>query len=144
MNLFLSTGLVDFKTARKAIDIIGKGLDVPLAMHVCGNLNNVFKDLTKFNIDILDCEFAGNNINIGILEDNLNLIKGKKIGFGCLDTASTEVDSYDDVLNLVKRGIDAVGRENLILDPDCGLRKASVDVACKKLETMTKVLNEVK
>ena len=141
---FLSTGLVDFKTARKAIDIIGKGLDVPLAMHVCGNLNNVFKDLTKFNIDILDCEFAGNNINIGILEDNVNLIKGKKIGFGCLDTASTEVDSYDDVLNLVKRGIDAVGKENMILDPDCGLRKASVNVACKKLETMTKVLNEVK
>ena len=32
----------------------------------------------------------------------------------------------------------------MILDPDCGLRKASVNVACKKLETMTKVLNEVK
>lgn len=140
---FLSTGLVDMNTARKAIDIIGKGLDVPLAMHVCGTLGSVFKDLTKFNIDILDCEFAGNNVNINILEENANLIKGKKIGFGCLDTASVEVDSYSDVLNLVKRGINAIGSENIILDPDCGLRKASPEVAYKKLETMTKVLKEV-
>ena len=62
------------------------------------------------------------------------------------DTKPEEIKELfgDDVLNLVKRGIDAVGKENMILDPDCGLRKASVNVACKKLETMTKVLNEVK
>lgn len=90
---FLSTGLVDLKVASKAIDIIGENLSVPLAMHVCGNLDNVFKDLIKFNIDILDCEFAGNDINIKILEENSSLIRNKKIGFGCLDTSINEVDS---------------------------------------------------
>ena len=33
---FLSTGMVDMKTAREAIDIIHDGLEIPLGMHVCG------------------------------------------------------------------------------------------------------------
>lgn len=59
------------KTAREAIDIIHDGLDIPLAMHVCGILDNAFKDLTRFNVDILDMEFAGNNVNMGVLEKML-------------------------------------------------------------------------
>ena len=111
---FLSTGLVDLKVASKAIDIIGENLSVPLAMHVCGNLDNVFKDLIKFNIDILDCEFAGNDINIKILEENSSLIRNKKIGFGCLDTSINEVDSKEKIegkLAYLTHHIDEVYRE---------------------------------
>ena len=86
---------MDLKVASEAIDIIGENLTVPLAMHVCGNLDSVFKDLIKFNIDILDCEFAGNDTNIKILEENASLVKNKKIGFGCLDTSINEVDSKE-------------------------------------------------
>ena len=49
---FLSTGMVDLKIAKKAIDIVGEDLTVPLAMHVCGNLKNVFEQLANFNVDI--------------------------------------------------------------------------------------------
>ena len=104
---FLSTGLVDLKVASKAIDIIGENLSVPLAMHVCGNLDNVFKDLIKFNIDILDCEFAGNDINIKILEENSSLIRNKKIGFGCLDTSINEVDSKENSENFSNNAVSA-------------------------------------
>ena len=58
---FLSTGMVDIGTAKEAISILSEGIDIPVAMHVCGNLSDVFKDLLKFDIDYLDCEFAGNN-----------------------------------------------------------------------------------
>ena len=90
---FLSTGMVDLKIAKKAIDIVGEDLTVPLAMHVCGNLKNVFEQLANFNVDILDCEFAGNDVNFNVLKDNLFLVNNKKIGFGCLDTSLNEVDS---------------------------------------------------
>ena len=139
---FLSTGMVDFKTARKAVDIISKSVDVPISMHVCGTLDNVFKELTKFNIDILDCEFAGNNVNLDVLRENASLIKNKKIGFGCIDTSLNKVDSYIDVQNLVREGIEIVGSENIILDPDCGLRRASEDVAFEKLQLVSKAVKE--
>ncbi len=137
---FLSTGMVEMKTAREAIDIIKDGLEVPLGMHVCGLLNNAFKDLAKFNVDILDMEFAGNNVNLGVLEENASLLSNKKVGFGCVDSSVNEVDDVNDVEELVKKAIEIVGKDNLLLDPDCGLRRAPKDVAFEKL----KLMNEIK
>lgn len=137
---FLSTGMVDMKTAREAIDILKDGLDVPLAMHVCGILKDAFADIAKFNVDILDFEFAGNNVNLDVLENNYSLISDKKIGFGCVDSSVNVVDERGDVDELVQRAIDIVGKDNLLLDPDCGLRRAPKDVAFEKL----KLMNEIK
>lgn len=139
---FLSTGLVDLDNAKEAIDIISERVDVPVSMHVCGTLDNVFKDLTRFNIDILDCEFAGNDVNLDVLKENVNLLKNKKLGFGCIDSSVNEVDSFEDVKNLVGEAISIVGKDNLILDPDCGLRKTSPDVAFEKLKLITKAEKE--
>lgn len=135
---FLSTGMVDFKVAREAIDIISKSVDIPISMHVCGNLDNVFKELTTFNVDILDFEFAGNKVNLKVLKENIDLLKNKKIGFGCIDTSINSLDSYVDVQNLVLEGIDILGSENIILDPDCGLRRAPEDIAFEKLKLISR------
>ncbi|MBO6123721.1 MAG: methionine synthase [Methanobrevibacter sp.] len=136
---FLSTGMVDMRVASEAIDILHENLEIPLAMHVCGTLDGVFKDLAKFNVDILDMEFAGNNVNIDVLEDNANLIHNKKIGFGCVDSSVNTVDNVDDVDDLVVRAINIVGKDNLLLDPDCGLRRAPKDVAFEKLRLMNQI-----
>lgn len=136
---FLSTGMVDMKTAREAISIIKDGLEIPLGMHVCGLLNDAFKDLTTFDIDILDMEFAGNNVNLGVLEENAYLLKDKKVGFGCVDSSVNEVDDISDIDELVSKAIEIVGKDNLILDPDCGLRRAPKDVAFEKLRLMNEI-----
>ncbi|WP_405269557.1 methionine synthase [Methanobrevibacter sp.] len=136
---FLSTGMVDMKVAREAIAIIKDGLEVPLGMHVCGLLNDAFKDIVTFDIDILDMEFAGNNVNLGVLEENAYMLKDKKVGFGCVDSSVNEVDDIADVEDLVCKAIEIVGKENLILDPDCGLRRAPKDVAFEKLRLMNEI-----
>ena len=136
---FLSTGMVDMKVAKEAIGIIKDGLEVPLAMHVCGILSDAFSDISKFNVDILDFEFAGNDVNLGVLERNADLIADKKIGFGCVDSSVNVVDDENDVDVLVKKAIEIVGKDNLILDPDCGLRRAPKDVAFRKLELMNEI-----
>lgn len=137
---FLSTGMVEMKTAREAIDILHDGLEVPLAMHVCGILKDAFKDIAKFNVDILDFEFAGNDVNLDVLEKNYSLVLNKKIGFGCVDSSVNTVDDKCDVDQLVEKAIEIVGKDNLILDPDCGLRRAPKDVAFDKL----KLMNDIK
>ena len=136
---FLSTGMVDMKTAREAIDIIKDGLEVPLGMHVCGILSDAFADIAKFNVDILDFEFAGNSVNLGVLEKNASLIGDKKLGFGCIDSSVNVVDDKNDVDNLVRKAIEIVGKDNLLLDPDCGLRRAPEDVAFEKLRLMNEI-----
>ena len=136
---FLSTGMVDMKTAREAIDIIHDGLEIPLGMHVCGILSDAFKDLAKFNIDILDMEFAGNDVNLGVLEENASLLANKKVGFGCIDSSVHTVDAIEDIDGLVSKAIEIVGKDNLLLDPDCGLRRSPKDVAFEKLRLMNEI-----
>ena len=140
---FLSTGMVDFKTARKAIEIIKKSTSIPIAVHVCGNLEECFNQIAAFNVDILDFEFAGNNTNLEVLRKNFDLVKNKKIGFGCLDSSNHSVDSYETVKKLVSDGIDIIGKDNIILDPDCGLRRSTAETAFKKLEVMNSVREDL-
>ncbi len=137
---FLSTGMVNMKVAREAIEILHEDLSIPLAMHVCGTLEGAYKDIAKFDVDILDFEFAGNNVNLDLLEKNINLFEGKKIGFGCIDSSKNEVDSKDKTQELISKGVDIIGEDNILLDPDCGLRRAPMDVAFKKL----KLMNDIK
>jgi len=137
---FLSTGMVNMKVAREAIEILHEDLSIPLAMHVCGTLEGAYKDIAKFDVDILDFEFAGNNVNLNLLEKNINLFEGKKIGFGCIDSSKNEVDSKYKTQELISKGVDIIGEDNILLDPDCGLRRAPMDVAFKKL----KLMNDIK
>lgn len=66
-------------------------------------------------------------------------MEGKKLGFGCVDSSVNEVDDIADVENLVCKAIEIVGKDNLLLDPDCGLRRAPKDVAFKKLQLMNHI-----
>jgi 5-methyltetrahydropteroyltriglutamate--homocysteine methyltransferase len=135
---FLSTGMADVKTAFKAIKIATNNIKIPLAMHVCGDVSQVFEELLKFPVDIIDCEFAGIPKNLNVLE-NVNL-NNKKIGLGCVDTKTDEVESTDEIQNLLKKGIELIGVENIIVDPDCGMRMLPQEAAYMKLKNMTEVV----
>lgn len=135
---FLSTGIVDIKTAKKSMDILTKNLSAPVSLHVCGNIVEVFPELLKFKVDIIDCEFAGIPQNIDVLE-NIDL-KGKKIGFGCIDTKTDEIESLKQVSNLIKKGVELIGEENMLIDPDCGMRMRSRNAAFSKLKIMVEAV----
>ena len=135
---YLSTGVADLKTAKNAIKIITDNLSVPVSMLVCGDIGEIFKDILKFSVQIIDCEFAGLPNNIKALEQEYG--GSKKIGFGCIDTKVEDVDELDHVVNLIKKGVDIVGEENIMLDPDCGMRMLSRDVALLKLKKMTEAV----
>lgn len=131
---FLSTGVADLDTAKKALKIVMKDLEVPVSMHVCGDVEEVLRDILRFPVQIIDCEFAGIPSNLDSLENEYH--GSKKIGFGCIDTKKEGVEKLDQVVNLIKRGVDIVGVENMILDPDCGMRMLSRNAALLKLKRM--------
>jgi len=138
---FISTGVVNVNIAKKAVKIITKDLSIPKALHVCGDVTDVFNELLKFDVDVLDCEFAGIPQNVDLLENaNLN---GKKIGFGCLDTKTDKIETKEEVVELIKKGIDLIGAENMLADPDCGMRMRSRDAANHKLKSMTEAVKSL-
>jgi 5-methyltetrahydropteroyltriglutamate--homocysteine methyltransferase len=135
---FLSTGIADLKTANKAIGIIVSDLLQPTSIHVCGPISEVLDDLLRFKVSIIDCEFADQNKNLEALE-NINL-KGKKIGLGCIDTKTNTVETKEQVASIIEKGMELVGKENLIADPDCGMRLRSREAAYSKLKVMVETV----
>jgi 5-methyltetrahydropteroyltriglutamate--homocysteine methyltransferase len=129
-----STGAADLATGREAIQRIASGVSVPVCLHVCGGLGSVIDDVISMPVDIIDLEFAKNPGNLDLLSGEG--LKGKMLGYGCVDSSSPEVESTETIVSRIRRGLDIFAPEQLLIDPDCGLRMQTRDVAFAKLTNM--------
>ncbi|MDR1721458.1 MAG: methionine synthase [Methanobrevibacter sp.] len=138
---FISTGLVDLKTAKKSIEIISKEVNIPVALHCCGDISNVLESLVYFDVDILDFEFAGHKQNLKVLEKYRDEFNGKKLGLGCIDTKKPKIESVEEIAKIINGGLELFDTEDLYIDPDCGMRNLEDNVAFSKLKNMTEAIN---
>jgi 5-methyltetrahydropteroyltriglutamate--homocysteine methyltransferase len=135
---FYSVG-APLELAKKAVEHMVSKLEVPVALHVCGDISKVFKKLLGFEgIKVLSHAFMGFKNNFKVLDREALESNGKRIGFGCIDTQTTRAETEDEVKELVLKGVDQIGWDNLIFHPDCGLKALGREVALKKLEVMSK------
>jgi len=139
---FISTGVEDINVSRTGVEIISEELDIPVILHVCGDLKDVLPDLLKFNVDILDFEFSGMPQNIGALKKAWSSNVNKYIGIGCVNTRLDEVDKIEDVRNTVCNVKDIIKSDKLIIDPDCGMRTLTTDLSEGKLDLLKTIKGE--
>jgi 5-methyltetrahydropteroyltriglutamate--homocysteine methyltransferase len=131
-----STGAADLAVGRQAVNLITSVLRIPSCLHVCGNLESAIDDILKIQVSVLDFEFSENRENLEILSGKD--LKGRPVGYGCVASADPGVESIETVQKRIARGIDVFGAENMLVDPDCGLRMLERDVAYGKLSAMVK------
>jgi len=140
---YFSVG-VPMELARPAVEAIATGFKGEVALHACGDVSKVFDSLLAFRgIRMLSHGFAGNPGNLGLLSREKLEKAGKLLGFGCIDTASERVETEKEVLGLLKKGADAVGAENMVAHPDCGLRVLPLEVARRKLRVLGEAARRV-
>jgi 5-methyltetrahydropteroyltriglutamate--homocysteine methyltransferase len=137
-----STGMSDLEIGKKAIGFITAALHVPTCLHVCGNLGNVIDEILKFNVNVLDFEFANNPANIDLL--SRRDLAGRMIGYGCVNSASETVETAAEIRKRIEIGIEIFDPRVMLLDPDCGMRMRSHDVAFRKLKNLAIAAKEVR
>lgn len=137
---FISTGAEDINVSKMAVETISEELDIPIILHVCGDLKDVMSNLLKFNVDILDFEFSGMSQNIGTLKKEWKSNSSKQIGIGCVNTKMESVDNIEDVKQTVKDVTEIIKKDNIIIDPDCGMRMLESEISKGKLD----ILKEIK
>ncbi len=137
---FISTGAEDINVSKMAVETISEELDIPVILHVCGDLKDVMSSLLKFNVDILDFEFSGMSQNIGTLKKEWKNNSDKQIGIGCVNTKMESVDNIEDVKQTVKDVTEIIKKDNIIIDPDCGMRMLESEISKGKLD----ILKEIK
>jgi 5-methyltetrahydropteroyltriglutamate--homocysteine methyltransferase len=72
--------------------------------------------------------------------DDLRLIRqhgwDKWLGFGVIDVKTSQVESAELVADRIRRALEYVPAERLMINPDCGLRHLAPEVARQKLRAM--------
>jgi 5-methyltetrahydropteroyltriglutamate--homocysteine methyltransferase len=137
-----STGAADLATGAQALQVLTSLLQKPVVLHVCGMLAGVIDELLKMRVAGFDFEFAGN-------EANLQILSGKDLGdrflgFGCVNSNDPVVEKVPVIKRRIQAGIEAFGPERLLIDPDCGLRMLTREVAFQKLKAMVDATREAR
>ncbi len=125
---------IDFPDhGREAVEKVVNVDEVPIAMHVCGDISDIISELVEFDVDILDHEFTSSPI---LYEEFRDIDFPQRLGVGVVST-EPEVEKVSVIEERIEKAYDLFGSETLV-DPDCGLRNLDVRTAKMKLKNMVK------
>jgi 5-methyltetrahydropteroyltriglutamate--homocysteine methyltransferase len=111
-------------------------------VHLCFGYAHVVHERPEgysFLPELNDCaakqisiETAQSGINLNVL----NTLATKKIILGVLDLSTDEIETPEIVADRIRRALDHVPSERIIVAPDCGMKYMRRDVAFGKLKAM--------
>jgi 5-methyltetrahydropteroyltriglutamate--homocysteine methyltransferase len=142
---FLAGYPAQVELAVEAVNMVVDGVAATWALHVCygnryarpsweGHYDFLFPAVKAARVDQIVLEFARKGL------DDLRLIRqhgwDKWLGFGVIDVKSPEVEQAELVASRIRRALEYVPAERLMINPDCGLRHLAPEVARQKLRAM--------
>lgn len=127
----------DLEIAREAFEIMLGGLRVKRITHICyGKLERLFPEILDFPVDQIDLETKNSDYRL------LDLLReysfDKELALGVVDVHSPRVETVEEILEGIRRGLEVVRPEKLYVKPDCGLKRLKREVALAKLRNMVK------
>jgi 5-methyltetrahydropteroyltriglutamate--homocysteine methyltransferase len=119
--------------AIEAMRIVTEGLNAYFLTHICyGAFENIYPQMLKFPVDNFDLEMSNSGL------DMLDLFKKdpytKDISFGVVDVHSHVIEEEPVVEQRLREAMAVIPKENIWVDPDCGLKTRSVDEAIAKMK----------
>ena len=128
-----------------AVEAIGRaldGIDGDTVLHTCFGYAAIVHDRPSgypFLAELNDC--AATHISLEAAQPNLDphvlrALPDKTIVLGVLDLGSPEAETAELVAERVRRALEAVPPERVIVAPDCGMKYLPRELAFRKLEAM--------
>jgi 5-methyltetrahydropteroyltriglutamate--homocysteine methyltransferase len=135
----------DLPWAIRAVNALVDGVDANITLHICygnrygkpsfeGTYRYLFPQVLEARVHTVSLEFARRG------EDDLQLFKEFKVpfalGYGVIDVKSHDIESPGLVADRIRRALEVIPAERLVINPDCGCVHLPRDVAFKKLSAM--------
>src|SRR5689334_14186928 len=139
--------------AIEAVNIVTDGVPATWALHVCygnryarpsweGHYDFLFPAVKAARVDQIVLEFARKGL------DDLRLIRqydwDRWLGLGVIDVKNPEVEAAELVASRIRRALEYMPADRLMINPDCGLRHLAPDVARRKLRAMVAGVAQVR
>ena len=133
----------DLPWALRAINEMVNGVNAHITLHICygnrygkpsfeGSYQFLFPAILDAKVQAISMEFARRG------EDDITLFKDVpfQVGIGVIDVKTNEVESSGFVADRIRRALEVIPTERLIITPDCGLVRLPREVAFSKLNAM--------
>jgi 5-methyltetrahydropteroyltriglutamate--homocysteine methyltransferase len=135
----------DLPWAIKAVNALVDGVSAHVTLHICygnrygkpsfeGTYRYLFPKVLDARVQALSLEFARRG------EDDLQLFKEFNVPFtlamGVVDVKTHDVESAGLIADRVRRALNVIAAERLMINPDCGLVHLPREVAFNKLSAM--------
>lgn len=123
----------ELPVAIEAMRKVTDGLQAYFITHICyGAFEFIYPQMLELAVDNFDLEMSNSGL------DMLELFKKDKytkdISFGAVDVHTHVIEDQSVVEQRVRDVLAVIPRENVWVDPDCGLKTRSVDEAIAKLK----------
>lgn len=143
----------EVELAVRAINELTDGVDAHWSLHVCygnrharpiweGHYDFLLPVLPELGVQRLMLEFARKDFSeldlIGKIPSHL------EVGIGVLQVRSDAVETSSEIAAHIRAALKMVSPERAAINPDCGLRRLSEDVAWRKLLAMCEAVNVVR
>lgn len=128
--------------AVKAINHALDGIEGTTAVHLCFGYAHIVHDrpsgysflpeLEAAAVDQVSIETAQPNLDLSILEQ----LPGKTIIVGVINMGDPNVETPKTVADRIRRALDVLPPERVVVAPDCGMKYVTRDVAFGKLKAL--------
>ena len=134
------------------IDILNRILDsvrVYTGIHVCGIVTPVVKQvLLESKVDIVDHEFCDIPQNMQAYSKRELESKEKLLGFGCVSTTNSRVETVETIKLRIEQGLRLFGND-ILIKPDCGFGgliglPSAYNISLRKLKNMVQAKKALK
>jgi 5-methyltetrahydropteroyltriglutamate--homocysteine methyltransferase len=130
---FFSMGIPEY--GKELIGIIIKDLSCHTRLHVCGDVSNIVPELLEMPVDILSHEFkASTKLFDAFKQYNIT----RNICLGSVRSDKAEIETVNEIVTHINKGIDIFGNKISQLAPDCGQKMLPRDAAFQKLKNLVK------
>jgi 5-methyltetrahydropteroyltriglutamate--homocysteine methyltransferase len=121
--------------AIEALHVVTDGLPAYFVTHICyGAFEFIYPEMLEMPVDNFDLEMSNSGL------DMLELFKKhrftKDISFGVVDVHSHVIEDESLVEQRLRQALEVLPKENIWVDPDCGLKTRSVDEAVAKMQAL--------
>jgi 5-methyltetrahydropteroyltriglutamate--homocysteine methyltransferase len=135
----------DLSWGIRAVNAMVEGVTANVTLHICygnrygkpsfeGSYRYLFPTVLDAKVQTISLEFARRG------EDDLRLFKEFNVpfalGFGVIDVKTHDVESAGLVADRIRRALDVIPAERLVINPDCGCVHLPREVAFRKLASM--------
>jgi 5-methyltetrahydropteroyltriglutamate--homocysteine methyltransferase len=128
----LSVRPEELPVAIEAMDATTKGLEAYFITHACyGAFEQIYPGMLELAVDNFDLEMSNNDL--GLLDVFRRQPFTKDISFGVVDVHTHAMEEQDVVRQRVEQALTILSKDQIWVDPDCGLKTRTVDEASEKL-----------